>query len=152
MGDGDQSRRGFLNWIIRGGLLALLGAIFYPIYRFVFPPPIAEAKVSQVTLDFKVSDLEETPEDYKIFKFGRDLGIILITPEGEVKAFSAICTHLSCTVQYRPDQAIIWCACHNGKYDLQGRNIAGPPPRPLEEYTVHVDESTGKIAVAKQTA
>ncbi len=152
MGDGDQSRRGFLNWIIRGGLLALLGAIFYPIYRFVVPPPIAEAKVSQVTLDFKVSDLQETPEDFKIFKFGRDLGIILVTPEGEVKAFSAICTHLSCTVQYRPDQAIIWCACHNGKYDLQGRNIAGPPPRPLEEYTVHVDETTGEIAVAKQTA
>jgi Rieske Fe-S protein len=30
----------------------------------------------------------------------------------------------------------IWCACHNGYYDMNGRNIAGPPPRPLTEYKV----------------
>ena len=58
------------------------------------------------------------------------------TAEGEYKAFSAVCTHLSCTVQYRPDLGHIWCACHNGHYDLAGKNVAGPPPRPLTEYPV----------------
>jgi cytochrome b6-f complex iron-sulfur subunit len=32
----------------------------------------------------------------------------------------------------------IWCACHNGVYDLSGKNVSGPPPRPLEAYDVHV--------------
>jgi len=54
----------------------------------------------------------------------------------QIKAFSAVCTHLGCTVQYRKDFQHIWCACHNGHFDLNGRNIAGPPPTPLEEYQV----------------
>jgi cytochrome b6-f complex iron-sulfur subunit len=41
-------------------------------------------------------------------------------------------------VQYRPDLSHIWCACHNGHYDLNGINIAGPPPRPLDPYAVNV--------------
>ena len=53
-------------------------------------------------------------------------------------AVSAVCTHLGCTVQLRPDGQSIWCACHNGLYDLEGRNVSGPPPRPLEAYVVHV--------------
>jgi Rieske Fe-S protein len=32
----------------------------------------------------------------------------------------------------------IWCACHNGRYDLTGKNVAGPPPRPLEAFDVSV--------------
>ena len=60
------------------------------------------------------------------------------TPTGEYCAFSATCTHLECTVQYRGREHDVWCACHNGVYDLQGRNVSGPPPRPLEVYDVHV--------------
>ena len=55
----------------------------------------------------------------------------------EIKA-SATCTHLSCTVQYRDDLHEVWCACHNGMYDLNGRNVSGPPPRPLESFEVQV--------------
>ena len=53
-------------------------------------------------------------------------GIIVRDQAGEFHAFSAICTHLGCTVQYRPDNADIWCACHNGHYDVTGRNVSGP--------------------------
>jgi Rieske Fe-S protein len=45
---------------------------------------------------------------------------------------------LQCTVQYRDDLHHVWCACHNGHYDLNGKNISGPPPRPLEQYAVNV--------------
>jgi len=55
---------------------------------------------------------------------------------GNFKAFSATCTHLDCTVQFKNDTQQIWCACHNGLYDLEGRNISGPPPRPLTKYGV----------------
>lgn len=89
------------------------------------------------------------PNSGQIFKFGHDPGILIRTPSpsGELRAFSAVCTHLSCTVQYREDLEQIWCACHNGHYDLNGINIAGPPPRPLPRYDLRV--VAGAIHVAK---
>jgi Rieske Fe-S protein len=62
----------------------------------------------------------------------------MLGSDGQYRALSATCTHLSCTVQYRGDLRQVWCACHNGMYDLAGRNLSGPPPRPLEQYDVHV--------------
>jgi Rieske Fe-S protein len=84
----------------------------------------------------KVSELR--PNQGKIFKFGSKPGILVQTPAGEYRAFSAVCTHLDCTVQYSIGEKLIWCACHNGRYDLTGKNISGPPPRPLEPFTVNV--------------
>ena len=57
---------------------------------------------------------------------------------GAYRALSATCTHLLWTVQYRPDLKEIWCPCHNGIYDLNGRNVSGPPPRPLDVFDVHL--------------
>jgi Rieske Fe-S protein len=73
----------------------------------------------------------------KIFKFGSKPGIVVRTDSGELKAFSAVCTHLDCIVQYQPETKQIWCACHNGQYNLNGKNVGGPPPRPLEEFKVN---------------
>ena len=58
--------------------------------------------------------------------------------DGELRAFSAVCTHLDCTVQYKADTSQIWCACHNGFYDMTGKNVAGPPPKPLETYSARI--------------
>jgi Rieske Fe-S protein len=91
---------------------------------------------------------ELKPNSGKIFKFGSRAGLLVMTPAGQYKAFSATCTHLNCIVQYREDMQHIWCACHNGQYDLQGKNIAGPPPRPLEEYDVQV--KGGDIVVLRR--
>ena len=60
------------------------------------------------------------------------------TAPGEYRAFAATCTHLSCTVQYEAETHRIWCACHNGWFDLNGRNVAGPPPHPLERFEVNI--------------
>ena len=58
-----------------------------------------------------------------------------------------ICTHLGCTVQYREDKDAIWCACHGGQYDAHtGKNVAGPPPKPLTPLKVEV--SGDKIIVS----
>ena len=129
------SRRSFLGWMLGGGLLAMLGSILYPIFRFVVPPRVAESQESSVVAG-KVGDL--APNSGKTFKFGSRPGILVRTPSGEYRAFSALCTHLQCTVQYREDYQGIWCACHNGRFDLSGRNVAGPPPRPLEMYDVAI--------------
>lgn len=99
------------------------------------PPAIPQAVQNDVVAG-KAGEL--APNSGKIFRFGNKSGILVRTPEGDYRAFSAVCTHLQCTVQYRQDFKHIWCACHNGHFDLTGRNIAGPPPRPLEEYRVEI--------------
>jgi cytochrome b6-f complex iron-sulfur subunit len=127
-------RRGFLNYLLGAGALASLGAIFYPVIRFMIPPKVVESSASSVVA-CKVSEIK--PNAGKIFKFGSKPALLVQLAPGEYRAFSAVCTHLDCTVQYRSDEKTIWCACHNGRYDLTGRNISGPPPRPLEEYKVN---------------
>lgn len=129
------SRRQFLGFLLKGGGLALVGAVVYPIARYLYPPKGTEASVSS-TVAATVGELATNAA--KIFRFGNRPGILIHTPQGELKAFSAVCTHLNCTVQYDPDASVIWCACHNGKFDLNGQVISGPPPRPLEAYPVNI--------------
>jgi Rieske Fe-S protein len=135
------SRRSLLSSLLGTSTCATLGAILYPVFRFMVPPRIVESSASSVVAA-KVSDLR--PNEGRIFKFGAKPGLLVQTPEGEYRAFEAVCSHLDCTVQYRADEKLIWCACHNGRYDLTGKNISGPPPRPLEGYHVNVrgDEIT----------
>lgn len=128
-------RRTFVNWLLGTSLGATVAAAVYPVLRFVMPPEVAESPVNRV-LAGRLSELAVNTG--KLFRFGSKPGILLRTPAGEVRAFSAACTHLNCTVQYRADFQHLWCACHNGHYDLQGRNIAGPPPRPLEAFKVDI--------------
>ncbi len=128
-------RRTLLNWLLGTSLGATLAAALYPVLRFVIPPEVAESPTNRV-LAGKLSELP--PNTGRVFRFGAKPGILIRTASGEVRAFSAICTHLNCTVQYRPDFQHLWCACHNGHYDLQGKNIAGPPPRPLEAFKVDI--------------
>ena len=53
-------------------------------------------------------------------------------------------------MQYKQSEGKIWCACHDGRYDLDGRNISGPPPRPLERYDVHVIGDEVVVEKAKE--
>lgn len=129
------NRRGFLNWFLGTSAGAFLLAVLYPVGRYLIPPAVGESAAATVTLPIKPEEVK--PNSGQIFKFGSRPGILIRTPAGELRAFSAVCTHLNCTVQYRPDLNHIWCACHNGHFDLTGRNIGGPPPRPLEVYIVN---------------
>ncbi len=131
----DPTRRGFLNWFLGTSAGAFLLAVLYPLSRYLIPPTTAESSAASVTLAIKPDDVKTNAG--QIFKFGSKPAILVRTPAGELRAFSAVCTHLNCTVQYRSDISHIWCACHNGHYDLNGQNIAGPPPRPLDSYVVN---------------
>jgi cytochrome b6-f complex iron-sulfur subunit len=130
----SRKRREFLDYLLGTSVVATLVAIAYPIIKFLIPPAVTESAQNSVVAA-KVGDLEANSG--KIFKFGTKPGILIRTPSGELKAFSATCTHLDCIVQYRPDMKMVWCACHNGQYNLSGQNVGGPPPRPLEEFVVN---------------
>ena len=128
------SRRRFLNLLLGTSFGATLIAIFYPIIKFITPPEVVEATQSSVVAG-KVGEVAVNTG--RIFKFGNKPGLLIRTPSGELKAFSAVCTHLDCIVEYQPEAKQIWCACHNGQYNLAGQNTGGPPPRPLEEFIVN---------------
>lgn len=128
-------RRSFLNFFLSTSIGASVVAIFYPVLKYLTPPKAGEPATSSVVAA-KVSDLKNNSA--LIFKFGSKPGILVRTPDGEWRAFSALCTHLDCTVQYKKETTQIWCACHNGTYDLTGKNVSGPPPKPLENYKVNL--------------
>jgi Rieske Fe-S protein len=130
-----MNRRQFTNFLLAGGLLGWIGTALYPLLSFLKPPEVAEATVNSVKAGLASAFANNSSE---IVKFGRKPVILIRTEGGEFRAFEATCTHLDCIVQYRTDLKQIWCACHNGLYDTKGRNVSGPPPRPLEEFAVNV--------------
>lgn len=138
------NRRTVLNWFLGTSTGAMCLSVFYPVVRYLSPPDIPEAPTSR-TVAAREGELK--PGEGRLFPFGSHAGLLVRTPEGVYRAFSATCTHLNCTVQYRGDVKQIWCACHNGFYDLNGKNVSGPPPRPLDEYRVNVVD--GEIVVSK---
>jgi cytochrome b6-f complex iron-sulfur subunit len=132
---GRESRRTMLSWLLSGGAFASMVSFLYPVVRFLNPPTVTEAAVNEAAAG-KVQDLK--PNSGKIVKFGNKPALLVRVSDTEWKAFSAVCTHLNCTVQYRDSTRQIWCACHNGTYDMSGRVVSGPPPNPLEEYAVNL--------------
>ena len=64
--------------------------------------------------------------------------VALVDAGGELRAFSAVCTHLGCIVRWEPGMEHLYCACHGGMFDREGRVTGGPPPRPLPRYPVEV--------------
>lgn len=139
-----MQRRDFLGWLTRIAGTVLGAFVVYPVARYLVPPRIPEAATRRVIAAKKD---ELAPGTAKTFAFGSQPGLLIRTADGRYRALTAVCTHLGCTVQYKSDERVIWCACHNGRYDLDGRNVSGPPPRPLEPYVVH--EEGGDIIVEK---
>ena len=142
----DHGRRNLLNWFLSTTAGAFLVSVIYPLSRFMIPPEVEESTSSTVTLAIKPNDVKANSG--QIFRFGSQAGILVKDTNGELKAFSAVCTHLACIVQYRSDISHVWCACHNGHFDLNGRNVEGPPPKPLEQFVVNVRAE--QIVVSKR--
>ena len=142
----DNGRRKFLTWFLNTTAGAFLISVAYPLSRYLIPPEVEESTASTVTLPIKPNDVKANSG--QIVRFGSQPAILIKDPNGELKAFSAVCTHLACIVQYRSDISQIWCACHNGHFDLNGRNVEGPPPKPLEQYVVNV--RADQIVVSKK--
>jgi cytochrome b6-f complex iron-sulfur subunit len=133
--------------------LGLVGAayfagILYPVYRYLAAPAeraLAAAAVTEV----------ELPEAGKLpagsalmFKFGIKPALLIHHSDDTWVAFSAVCTHLGCTVQFLKEKQQIYCACHGGTYDMKtGKNIGGPPPKPLSPFNVEVTD--GKVVVKR---
>jgi len=131
----DPTRRSVLNWLLTTSVGALAASILYPILRFISPPEVPDAGTSQVEAGF-TNDPDLLDNGFKIVRFGDEPVIVIRVADGDIRAFSGTCTHLDCIVEYQNSARRIWCNCHNGEYNLQGQQVAGPPPRPLEPFRV----------------
>ncbi len=141
-----MKRRNFIDIFLGGSLLATIAAFLYPVVRYVLPVKTAGATQTSVTAA-KAGELP--PNAAKVFKFGSAPAILVNTAEGTLVALSAVCTHLTCTVRYDGDTGTLFCPCHNGRFDLSGNVLSGPPPRPLE--TFQVDVSGTDIVVSRKS-
>jgi Rieske Fe-S protein len=144
----DFDRRTFLDALLAVGFVSTAAAIAYPVTRYLVPPASGEPATQSATAG-RAAALR--PNSAAIFKFGSKPGIVVRTPDGEVRAFSAVCTHLDCTVQFKTDTSQLWCACHNGTYDMGGNVVSGPPPRGLEQFVVNIrgEGDDAEIVVSK---
>ena len=131
------NRRTILNWFLGTSIGALLVSVIYPVMRYMTPPKITEAATNQIEAG-EVNDPQLLERGYKIVRFGAEPVILVKAADNDFRAFSATCTHLDCIVGFAKEKSSIACNCHGGQYDLTGRNVGGPPPRPLTPFKVNL--------------
>lgn len=147
----DPDRRRLLNWFLGTSFGALLASIVYPVARFLNPPEVETAATNEVDAG-AANDPEFVAKGYKIVRFGSEPVIVVRVGETDFRAFSAVCTHLACIVEYLKANQIIHCNCHNAQFNLQGQVVGGPPPKPLPPFGVHVvagAEGSARVIVSR---
>src|SRR6266542_4659257 len=139
------TRRSFLDLLLGASSVAWLGSILYPVIRYLKPLPRAGAVgPTRLTRD-EVAKLEK--DHFVIVPVSGKRVLVLQNAAQQILALDAKCTHEGCTVQYLPGESAIWCACHNARFDLDGRVVSGPPPRPLPNYFAERQEDGGVVMV-----
>jgi cytochrome b6-f complex iron-sulfur subunit len=144
-----KSRRAFLDLLLGASVLGWVAAMAYPIIRYLKPLPQTGASgPTHLTRD-EASKLEQ--KRFVIVPVSGQRVIVLQTPDQQLLAFSAKCTHEGCTITYQPGQSVLWCPCHDGRFDLNGRVLSGPPPQPLLKYAAR-RQPDGGIVISEERA
>jgi len=131
------TRRSFLRWL--GGLTIVSTAamILTPVVGFLIPTNGGRAASGGKVLVGTTTDIPAGAG--KVVAMGSKPAIVLNTDQG-VKAFSAICTHLGCVVNWNDMIGAIHCPCHDGRFNpATGAVMSGPPPAPLAPISVSVE-------------
>lgn len=131
------TRRKFLLSCVGGIFTAAIGAILYPVYKYLAPRR-ESGPGEKVTFP----ESEVRPGEAKFFQFRGETGVIVRKNDGELVALSAVCTHLGCIVQWQKDKQDFLCPCHGGRFSPAGTVISGPPPRPLAGLAITVANGT----------
>ncbi len=135
-------RREFLEYAVTGVMGCVGVATGYPVYHFLSPeapPDIVSVVVGNVE-DFE-------PGTSRRAVLANVPVLVIRLPDNTIRAFEAHCTHLNCVVRYEGGEGGIACACHGGRYAVDGSETSGPPPRPLTQLAV--DTSDGVVVVSK---
>lgn len=126
----ENGRRKFLETLIGLVGLTTVGGLAFPFVRYLHFLG-ASKQGSKVTV--KKSEITaDVPK--KIIVAGKP---VVVIKEGKgYFAMSLVCTHLGCLVIWEKDKKEFLCPCHAGRFDIDGKPIAGPPKEPLKKYKV----------------
>jgi Rieske Fe-S protein len=143
------SRRDFIKgttYLIGGLMGAVIAA---PAIAFLLSPALAKQQDSAWV---DLGRLERYPLGQPtLFEFtrtqvngwertGMSYGVFVVRMDAaKARVFSNICTHLACRVNWHPEVRHFVSPCHDGHFDMLGRNISGPPPRPLDEFITRIE-------------
>lgn len=142
--DSNNSRRTFLGLCLAGlGTLAA-AAVSWPLFRYLAPRSSQEAAAKVVIPAAEVREGEA-----KFFEFAGSSAVLVRKRGGDLVAFSAVCTHLGCIVQWEKDKQDFLCPCHGGHFSADGAVTAGPPPRPLKKLPFSV--AGGSITIGQES-
>jgi cytochrome b6-f complex iron-sulfur subunit/menaquinol-cytochrome c reductase iron-sulfur subunit len=150
-GHAGEPRRGALRTIVALGTLAYAGALVVPAARFAASTGASEGpKKARWVRVGRLVDLPETgePRRVQIIDDDRDaftvtknqmLGSVWVIREGAtVRAMSATCPHLGCSIDLNSDKKSFGCPCHASRFALTGASEAGPSPRAMDPLTVRI--------------
>jgi Rieske Fe-S protein len=139
------TRRTFLNTLFFGWIAAFFSGTFYALMKFAFPTLGKEP-------DFVVLNKKDFADlagnTVKPFAWGGTVGLYFRKADGSALALKGVCSHMECNVAYKPAERKFYCACHQGWFDENGKNIAGPPPKPLEIFDIMEDGE--KLIIARK--
>jgi len=143
-------RRSFLGRISSIIFAGFFAQIVLPVWRYMFPGMSREPDKVEFTEEMlaKLNALE-SGQCYR-FRWGGVPGLALRARDGEIRVFKGVCTHADCNVTWRTMTNDFFCACHEGRYDEFGKNIEGPPPRPLSRLFAELEGNPG-IKITKLT-
>lgn len=153
----DEPRRKLLLFFWFGAQAILAALIIIPGIRYFIQPLYDKVQSQRIQL----GDLRALPEDeptrvnYSILqRAGYDISkqndfVYALREDNQVKVFSPVCTHMGCNVAWNEQNQEFECPCHGGKYNKNGEVIAGPPPKPLHQYPVEVDQGTVWITLGE---
>jgi menaquinol-cytochrome c reductase iron-sulfur subunit len=146
----EVTRRAWLRGIIGVIATAISSVVAVIVGGAVLSPAFASRKDSWVPAG-RLRDLEPgvpTPVTVRVTRqdgyyeaVDQQVVFLLKSESGELRALSSTCTHLGCRVSYDAQSKLIKCPCHGGVFTPDGRNVSGPPPRPLAEIAARVDDS-----------
>ena len=136
----SSGRRTFLEVCLGSLGVIAAAAVSWPLVRYLAPRSGSENAGKVVIAD------KDVPEgEAKFFEFAGSAAVLVRKRGGDLVAFSAVCTHLGCIVQWEKDKQDFLCPCHAGHYSADGDVTAGPPPNPLKKLPFTV--SGGNIIV-----
>jgi cytochrome b6-f complex iron-sulfur subunit len=129
-------RRSVLEWLI-GGFLSLWGLGVAAVVASFLKAPGAEERPSEGRV--KCGTLSSLPiGSARFIRHGAGPLLVVRASDTEVQAFSAICTHLRCVLEWDEATKTILCPCHAGVFDRHGNVLSGPPTRRLRQYEADV--------------
>lgn len=145
----DTDRRRFLARAVLalGGLLSAVSGWIGGVYligprgstsRGRWTPVMGVGDI-QAGQPLNVEYLEVVPDAWATIRRRKSAWLVR-TEDGTITAFDPHCTHLGCPYDWDPGERVFNCPCHGGVFDLEGKVIAGPPPRPLDTLEVRIEE------------